>query len=119
MLGQLPTEKEQNLGKEYTTNKMQALEKILVGEKVIIGTWNNGPMIWTVIDSHDPPDVILEEEHGEYGLKGFKIGNFKRGEVLCSVLMLLLKEQRKKVEKMNAAVSASKAKCRPLTEKKF
>jgi hypothetical protein len=38
MPGQLPTEKEQQLGKDYTAIKMQALQKIksLVGEKVTI-----------------------------------------------------------------------------------
>ena len=33
--------------------------------------------------------------------------------------MLLFKDWGKKVEKMNAGVSASKTKCRPFTEKKF
>jgi hypothetical protein len=87
MPGQLPTEKEQPLAKDCMAIKMQALEKIksLVGEKVTIKTRNNGAMTWTVIASHDPPDVILEKEHNEYGLKGFKVENFKRSEVLCSV----------------------------------
>jgi len=122
MPGQLPTEKEQQLGKDYTAIKMQALQKIksLAGEKVTIKTRNNGSMTWTVIASHDPPDVIPEKEHNEYGLKGFKLKSFKRSEVISSVfLMLLFKDWRKKVEKMNAGVSASKTKCRPFTEKEF
>jgi hypothetical protein len=122
MPGQLPTEKEQPLAKDYTAIKMQALEIItsLVGEKVTIKTRNNGAMTWTVIASHDPPDVIPEKEHNQYGLKGFKVENFKRSEVLCSVfLMLLFKDWRKKVEKLNVAVATSKAKCRPFTEKEF
>jgi hypothetical protein len=96
------------------------LEKIrsLVGEKVTIKTQNNGAMTWIIIASHDPSDVIPEKE--QYGLKGFKVENFKRSEVLCSVfLMLLFKDWRKKVEKLNVAVAASKAKCRPFTEKEF
>jgi hypothetical protein len=77
-------------------------------------------MTWTIIASHDPPKMIPEKEHNEYGLKGFKGENFKRSEVLCSVfLTLLFKDWRKKVEKLNVAVAASKAKCRPLTEEEF
>jgi hypothetical protein len=110
------------LAKDYTAIKMQALEKIkfLVGEKVTIKTQNNGAMTWTIIASHDPPNVIPEKEHKKYGLKGYKVENFKRSEVLCSVsLTLLFKDWRKKVEKLNVAVTASKAKCRPLMEKEF
>jgi len=70
-------------------------------------------MTWIVIASHDPPYVLPEKEHNKYGLKGFKIGNLKRSEVLCSVfLMLLFKDWRKRVEEMNVAVVGSKAKCR-------
>jgi len=77
-------------------------------------------MTWIVIASHDPPYVLPEKEHNKYGLKGFKIGNFKRSEVLCSVfLMLLFKDWRKRVEEMNVAVVGSKAKCRAFTDKKF
>ncbi len=87
MPGQLPTEKEQPLAKDYMAIKKQALDKIksLVGEKVTIKTRNNGAMTWTVIASHDPCDVIPENEHNEYGLKSFKCGDYKRSEVLCLV----------------------------------
>ncbi len=54
------------------------------------------------------------------GLKGCKMGNFKRSEVICPVfLMMIFKDWRKKVEKMNAAASASKTKCKPFTEKEL
>ena len=122
MPGQLPTENEQPSAKDYTAIKKQALEKIqsLVGEKVTIKTRNNGAMTWTVIASHDPSDVIPEKEHNEYGLKSFKCGDYKRSEILCLVfLKLLFKDWRTKVEKMNAAVAASKIKCKPFTEKDF
>jgi len=53
MPGQLPTESDQPLGKDYAAIKKQALEKIqaLVGEKVTIKTRNNGTMEWTVVSS--------------------------------------------------------------------
>jgi hypothetical protein len=31
--------------------------------------------MWTVIASHNPPDVIPEKEHNEYGLKNFDVAN--------------------------------------------
>jgi hypothetical protein len=102
MPGQLPTEKEQPLAKDYAAIKKQALEKIksLVGETVTVRTRNNGAMTWTVIASHDPPDVIPEKEHGvKYGLKGFQPCDFKRSEVFCLLfLKLLFKDWAEKSE---------------------
>jgi hypothetical protein len=62
MLGQLPTEAEAPLSKDYHAIKKAAVEKIqqLVGEEVVMKTRNNGSMTWKVIASHEPPDVIPE-----------------------------------------------------------
>jgi hypothetical protein len=120
MPGQIPTDKE--IPKDYTAIKRQALEKIskLVGEEVIIKTRNNGSMTWKVIGSHEPPDVIPEMEHRDYGLKGFKLEHFKKSEVACLIfLRLLFKDWKEKVAKMNEAVASTKVKCRAFTEKEF
>ncbi len=78
-------------------------------------------MTWMVIASHDPPDVIPEKEHGvKYGLMGFQPCDFKRSEGFCLIfLKLLFKNWAEKVKKMNAAISASSAKCRLFTKKEF
>ena len=123
MPGQLPTEREQPSAKDYVAIKKQALEKIksLVGETVTVRTRNNGAMTWTVIASHDPPDVFPEKEHGiKYGMKSFLSCDYKKSEVFCLMfLKLLFKDWTEKVKKMNAVISSSSVKCRPFTEKEF
>ncbi len=54
------------------------------------------------------------------GLRAFKMA-IERGVRFYALffLILLFKDWRKKVEKMNAAVAASKAKCRPFTDTEF
>jgi hypothetical protein len=121
MPGQLPTEREQPLASDYATIKQQALEKVrsLVGEKVIVKQ-RNLVMTWTVISCNDPPDVIPEQEYAMYGLKGFKCEDYKKSEVLAMMfLKLMFKTWKQKVEKLNAAVAASKIKCKPFTESEF
>jgi hypothetical protein len=72
--GQLPAEKEQPLGKRLHGNKNISIgKKSLVGEKVTIKTRNNGAMTWTVITSHDPPNVIQEKEQNNMGLRALKL----------------------------------------------
>jgi len=123
MPGQIPTESDQPLGKDYAAIKKQALEKIqaLVGEKVTIKTRNNGTMEWTVVSSNDPEDVIPEKEDcKKYGMKGFHLSHYKKSEIFCILfLKLLFKDWTEKVKKMNAVISASSAKCRAFTEKDF
>lgn len=123
MPGQLPTEQEeQPTIKDYATIKRQALEKVksLAGQQVTVATRNNGSMTWTVIESHEPKGVILEVEDTSYGVKGFNASEFKKSEVICLLfLKLMFKNWKRKVSKLNAAVSASGAKCRPFTEKEF
>ncbi len=124
MPGQLPTEGEAEVrtSKDYHAIKQLALEKIssLVGEDVVIRTRNNRSMTWKVIASHEPPDVIPEKDHRAYELKGFKLENFKKSEVISSIfLMLLFKDWKEIVVKMNEEVVASKAKCKLFSQKEF
>jgi hypothetical protein len=54
------------------------------------------------------------------GLKGFRLEHFKKSEVISSIfLMLLFKDWKEKVVKMNEAVAASKAKCKLFSQKEF
>jgi hypothetical protein len=100
--GQLPTESDQPLAKDYAVIKKQTLEKIqaLVGEKVTIKTRNNGTMEWTVISSNDPEDVIPEKEDDtKYVMKGFHPSHYKKSEIFCVLfLKLLFKDWTKKVK---------------------
>jgi hypothetical protein len=79
---------------------------------VVVKTKKNGSMTWKVIDSIDPDlaEAIAEiHDNFEYGLKRFYCENYKKSEVISSIfLRLLFKDWRKKVEKLNEVVVASK-----------
>jgi hypothetical protein len=86
---------------------------------VVIRTRNNGSMTWKVIASHEPPDDIPEKDHRAYGLKEFKLEHLKKSAGILNFLMLLFKDWKEKVVKMNEAVVASKAKCKLFSQKEF
>jgi hypothetical protein len=90
---------------------------------VTVRTKKNGSMTWKVIEPIEPEDgKEIPELHDkfQYGLKDFSCSSFKKSKVVCSVfLQLLFKDWRQKVTKLNEAVEASKAKCKPFTEKEF
>jgi hypothetical protein len=97
--------------------------KSLIGQEVTIKTEKNGSMTWKVIESIEPEDgKEIPELHDkfQYGFKDFSCSSFKKSEVVCSIyIWLLFKDWRQKVTKLNEAVEASKAMCKPFTEKEF
>ena len=121
MIGQLPSG--DSLPKDYVAVKRAAMEKIaaLKGHEVTVTSKSMGSVTWKVVESVEPDDVIPElDEKVAYGLKGFDVSNYRKSEVLSSIfLRLLFKNWKEKVEKMNKAVEAAKAKCKPFTEAEF
>ncbi len=115
MPGQHPTEKDQPNIKDYHEIKRAAKERIdsKAGQQVTVTSSSNGPITWTVTKSLDPDDVIPEfEPKVKYGLKDFDLQKCKKSEVFSSIFLLLLfKDWRTKVKKMNEAVVDSKTKC--------
>jgi hypothetical protein len=125
MIGQLPTESEvanSTSGKDYATLKKLAWDKVksLLGSEVVVKTKKNGSMTWKVIESIDNDDVIPEHNNSQYGLKKFSCGDYKKSDIIAKIfLRLMFNDWREKVEKLNNAVIASKAKCRLFTGKEF
>jgi hypothetical protein len=66
-------------------------------------------------------DVIPERSAGKnYGLRGFDIGSHKKSEIFASIFSSLsFLDWRSKVEKINEAVLASKAKTWLFSETEF
>ena len=69
----------------------------------------------------DSVDVIPESITSiKYALRDFVVGLFKKSEITSSIfLSLLFKNWKSKVDKMNDAVLASKAKTQQFTEAEF
>ncbi len=82
---------------------------------------SSGAVTWKVIASHDPPVIIPESDSMvKYGLKDFKLGQYKKSKILTSIfLKLSFKDWKSKVAKMNEAVEASKAKTRQFSPAEF
>jgi hypothetical protein len=122
MPGQLPTA-EAAVQKDYHSVKKAAIEKIaaLVGEEVSIESRKHGNIIWKVVDCHMPPDdKLISSSKISYGLKGFSRGDFKKSEVLAHLFLeLTFVDWKSKVDKMNAEVVASKAKCKRFSYEEF
>ena len=121
MIGQLPSES--NVPKDYAAVKQLAKDKIaaLVGKEVTVNSRSSGTVVWKVVAAVEPEDVIPERSASQkYGLKGFDISNHKKSEIFASIfLSLSFLDWRSKVEKMNVAVLASKAKTRLFSETEF
>ncbi len=121
MPGQLPAG--DNLPKDYASVKKAAKDKIaaMVGQEITVVSKSMGSITWKVVASVDPVDVIPESDASvRYGLKGFAVGKHKKSSIFSDMfLRLLFKDWRSKVEKINAAVLASKAKTWQFTESEF
>jgi hypothetical protein len=121
MIGQLPSES--NVPKDYAAVKQLAKEKIaaLVGKEVPVTSRSLGTIIWKVVAAVESEDVIPERSDGiEYGLRGFNVGRHKKSEIFASMfLSISFLDWRSKVEKINEAVLASKAKTRLFSETEF
>jgi hypothetical protein len=78
-------------------------------------------MKWTVVEGHTPPtEKIISKTGTFYGLKGFNVGNFRKGKILVHMFLeLSFLDWKLKVDKMNAAVEASKAKCKRFSCEEF
>ncbi len=77
-------------------------------------------MTWKVIESIDNENVIPEHNNLQYGLKDFSCGNYRKSEIIAKIfLCLMFRYWTEKLEKLNNAVVASKAKCRLFTSKEF
>ena len=74
-----------------------------------------------MVASVDPVDVIPEKDSSKkYGLQNFDVSNYKKSDVFSSIfLKLMFKDWWSKVEKMNEAVLASKAKMRQFSDAEF
>jgi hypothetical protein len=121
MIGQLPDES--SVPKDYAAAKQAAKDKIaaLLGNEVTVTSRSVGAIVWKVVALVDPDDVIPESIPGkQYGMKNFDVGRHKRSEVFANLFLLLsFLDWRSKVEKMNFAILASKAKTRQFTESEF
>ena len=122
MPGQLPKAADA-VQKDYHSIKKAAKEKIaaLVGTEISVVTKKNGTMKWTVVESHTPPEEKLITKAGDfYGLKGFSTSMYKKGEILAHLFLeVTFPDWKAKVGKMNAAVEASKAKCKRFSCEEF
>jgi hypothetical protein len=122
MPGQLPTETDASQ-KDYHSIKKAMKDKLaaLVGTEVSVVTKKNGTMKWTVVEGHSPPNEKISSKVGNfYGLKDFAVANYKKGEILAHIFLeLTFLDWKRKVEKMNAAIEASKAKCKRFSARSF
>jgi hypothetical protein len=122
MPGQLPTAANASQ-KDYHSIKKAAKDKTaaLAGTEVSVVTRKNGTMKWTVVEGHTPPtDKIISKTGTFNGLKGFDIANFRKGEILVHMFLeLSFLDWKLKVDKMNAAIEASKAKCKRFSCEEF
>jgi hypothetical protein len=109
--------------KDYHSVKKAAIENIaaLVEEEVSIKSRKHGNIIWKVVDCHMPPDdKLISSSKISYGLKGFSCGDIKKSEVLAHLFLeLTFVDWKSKVDKMNAKVVASKAKCKRFSYEEF
>ena len=87
---------------------------------MVVKTKKNGSMTWKVIDSIDPDPVEQSLRYTTILSTGLSVSIVKITKKASSIfLRLLFKDWRKKVEKLNEAVVASKCKCRLFTPKEF
>jgi hypothetical protein len=70
-------------------------------------------MTWKVNESIDNENVIPEHKNLQYRLKDFSCGNYRKSEIIAKIFLhLMFRDWTEKLEKLNNAVVASKAKCR-------
>jgi hypothetical protein len=75
-------------------------------------------MTWKVFESIDNNNVIPEHNNLQFGLKDFSCGDYRKSEIITKIfLCLMFRDWTEKLEKLNNAVVASKAKCRLITGK--